>query len=54
MLAEAESVSKIMAQLEPLFQKDELREVFFIFYFLFFYCPAGAALLEGRVARGCR
>jgi len=27
MLAEAESVSKIMAQLEPLFQKDELREV---------------------------
>jgi len=37
MLAEAESVSKIMAQLEPLFQKDELREVFFIFYFFIFY-----------------
>jgi histidyl-tRNA synthetase len=27
MLAEAESVSRILAQLEPLFQKDELREI---------------------------
>ena len=27
MLAEAESVSKILTQLEPLFQKDELREI---------------------------